>query len=150
MRDQRLVTQTIFCESARAEQGGQTTLVGIFPDNINLGQPPPSDDGEGGKPILSSLCIYTRTRLPLNQQIAGSITFEFRSPSGKIIFTNTLEKDAIEGYAADARDVGNEYVLLLTQIESSPFPVLEQGRFVVSAKYDGEEYFSGAVNFRFG
>ena len=144
-----IVSQTIFCESVRNEQGGTVSLVGILPDRVDMGMAPPPVEDEHPHPILPSLYVYSRTRLPLDRPVKGPVTLKFSSPSGQVIVEQTFDEDFVQTSWEEAQASGNEFVLLISQFSTQPFPVLEAGRFKVVIQYDGSDFFSGAIRFDF-
>lgn len=146
MNSPDLVSQTVFCEHVRQEAQGLVSLIGIMPDNINIltaagGQSLPAEQA----PAIPSLALYTRIRLPLDRAPRGDVAVQFLSPSGQMILDGAIEKSFIDASIAEARDQGNEYVLIIQQANLANFPVLEIGRYVVLVVYAGETYFSGAL-----
>jgi hypothetical protein len=152
MKHPDLVSQTIFCESVRTEQTGLSMILGIFPDNINL-EPNAEMENTGGvvgPPVIPTFCAYTRIRLPLNRPVDSPISLSFAAPTGDVIFNHVFEQDFIQKSMEDALQQDNEYVILLAQISTPGFPVLHEGRYVMTASYKGDTYFSGAIRFAIG
>jgi hypothetical protein len=129
---------SIFCEDIREEIGGTFTLIGLLPDNLATDKVPTN---------MPKLAVFTRTMISLEvDEKIENITIELKAPNGKIIAQNIIDTDLITQSVADSRAQGAPVLTLISRMVASPFPLLQVGRFIVTVVYNGEEFFSGAIN----
>lgn len=146
MTEPDLVCQSVFCEFTRQEAEKRVSLIGIFPDQLNVRIEAGEDEqSESSAPAIPSLSIYTRARLPLGQPIKGSINIHLRSPTGQSIFEHSIEDEFVKDAFENAVAEGREHLTLVSQFTAQNFPILEEGRFVVWVQYAGDDYFSGSL-----
>jgi hypothetical protein len=69
-----------FCEDIREEKSGQTTLVGILPDNINV-PPRPPDAPASLQPRMPKLGLYVRINLSPDEGVRAMRT-KLKFPDG--------------------------------------------------------------------
>ena len=127
---------SIFCEDIRDEINEQRTLVGLLPDNIAVSATPG---------MLPKLGLYTRMMIPVDAACDGGIQVILTSPSKKMVVTAPVDIDQICKAQADSKAQGSPVAIILTSMIASPFPIIEVGRFVATAHYMGEEYYSGSI-----
>ena len=140
----RFNSVAIFAEDNRAEEQGTNTLVGIMPDNANFLM----NEDNGGVPTLPRLVIYVRSSIPVATENLTDLTVKFKSPSGKLIAQNPVEASFIEEQIAESKSQGSPQTTIISQFSMSPFPILEQGQFLVIVEFAGEDFLSGFINFR--
>ncbi len=151
MKHPDLVSQTLFCEYARSEADKVTSLIGIFPDHVNLAPLPSStvSDDAAALPVIPNLSIYSRTRLPLDRDVKGPIRIYFESPSGQLIAEHTFDADFVQAAYDKAVAQGQEYLTFIAQFTVQGLPITEAGNFTTMVDYGGELYFSGRIRLTF-
>lgn len=127
---------SIFCEDIRDEINDQRTLVGLLPDNIAVSATPG---------MLPKLGLYTRMMIPVEAPCDGGLQVTLKSPSGTVVIEAPVEIDKIAMAQADSKAQGAPVAIILTSMLASPFAITEVGRFVVTARYMNEEYYSGSL-----
>lgn len=142
MNVQHLASIAIFAEDVRDETQGTSSLIGIFPDNINYNIPESSDL----RPQFTKFIIYVRTILSNDDKLNGDISIELISPSGKSIHENVINLEFIEEKRLEAINLGAPQTTLISQFKFAPFPILENGKFEVITKHNGSTFLAGFLN----
>src|ERR1700710_2233278 len=97
----------IFCEDIREEVGGSVTLVGVLPDNINVGKFSPTEVpvAHSVNRMLSKLCIYARLHFDPDMDVGDP---KLRLTGlGEPIELGTAGEDVINKTRSDAKEKGN-------------------------------------------
>jgi hypothetical protein len=125
----------IFCEDIRDEVSGTHTIVGVLPDNINI----------GGLPgMLPKLGIYIRIQIDKD---ANPKTLKARM---KVPGAGTFEVADFENLIASAKqqaeEKGTPFAGLIAKGSFTPLPISELGRIEAIVEIDGTEYICGVLN----
>lgn len=131
-----MMAVSLFCQDFREEVAGTATLIGIYPDNIEM--------GEGGT-ALAKLVVYTRINLAVDEP-QSDIAVSLRAPNGSDEVVNAVPFARVEAAIEKARLDGNNMAGIVARIEGSPF-VASPGRYLVVVRYDGQEYVTGTIRF---
>jgi hypothetical protein len=127
----------LFCDDIREEKAGTVSIIGIYPDNINVPQ----------VPIMLPKCgIYARYNLPVGdtppKTIALRLVYADGSETPLTVFNaETIERARVESQAKGAGKVG-----LISTAILAPFPIKKEGRINVIVKIDNEESICGTLN----
>lgn len=139
---------TLFCESGRQEVQGQMSLVGIFPDNIQL-TPPQDANFEVAKNVAASIPrLFAYTRL----------NFEIENPPSKdsyiiVEYNNDfltkfpVGADNIERAIREAKGLGSKYGGILLNLDMQPFFVPKDGRLNITYVDGDNKILSGSLKF---
>jgi hypothetical protein len=125
----------LFCEDIRAEQSGQDTLIGVLPDNMQIGQTPG---------FIPKLGIYVRILLATDSS-AQNIILKMALPDNQEMILGNLEQ-LIEQARSAAISNKMPYIGLIAKAVMSPFHDLTAGKITVIAHVDGVDYICGALN----
>jgi hypothetical protein len=125
----------IFCEDVRDEVGGTHTVVGILPDNVNIGALPG---------MIAKLAIYIRIQLDKDynpkvlkarMKIPGGIAFEIADLA-----------ELIRPTKEQAESSNMPFVGLVAKAIISPLQISQVGRIEAIVDVDGTEYICGVLN----
>jgi hypothetical protein len=125
----------IFCEDIRDEVAGTHTLVGVLPDNINIG---------GVPGILGKLGVYIRIQLDENAH-PKTLKARIKIPGGTIFEFADLEP-LIATAKAQAKEKGTPFTGLIAKGTFTPLPIPMLGRIEAIVEIDGTEYVCGVLN----
>jgi hypothetical protein len=86
----------LFCEDIREKKSGQITIVGIFPDNVNIPPPPPSISNPEvpQTTIIPKLGLYIRAHLGLEDD-PGPMTVKLIMADGEQLVLGTFDAEII-------------------------------------------------------
>lgn len=112
-----------------------TTLVGIFPDNINLPEVPAA---------IPKLSVYTRINLDPTRD--EDVTVFLRFPDGREEAHSVVDKAVIEKAKEKAREFKSPVAGLVSRISSINFSILSVGRIEAVVNVGGQEYITGSLN----
>ncbi len=128
----------LFCTDIREEKGGTRTIVGLFPDNVNVLQMPGA---------LPQMCIYVRMHVRPDFEPRHIVT-RVVMPDGTELDRNEMQPDLIEIARRNANNSGTPYAGLVATFVVAPMPVNAPGRMQVLVTVDDKEYVAGAINFQ--
>jgi hypothetical protein len=132
----RFLAIAIFCEDIREEKSGQETIVGIFPDNLNVSSVPG---------MLPKLGIYVRFHLNAAYEFRA-IRTKLRVPGADDIPLGTWEEGLVAEVRENALSNGMPFAGLISKTLFAPFPVTAAGRLELVAEIDGADHICGALN----
>ncbi len=125
----------LFCEDIREEKTGVHTLVGVFPDNLNVSELPG---------MMPKLCIYVRFHLDVNADVR-SITAMLRFPTSEQSLGG-FDPDLIKKTQEDSRKKGTPLAGLILKGISGPIKIPGPGRILAIAKVNDDEIVCGSLN----
>jgi hypothetical protein len=126
----------IFCEDIREEAQGMHSIVGIFPDNLNVPHVP------GAVPKIG---FYVRITVPGSAEVEeASVAILF--PDGEERTLLSLEKELLAKAAQEARDTDMPFGTVVAKAIASPFPFPSVGRFKLVLRVDGAELVCATLN----
>jgi hypothetical protein len=94
----------VFCEDIREEKGGQITIVGILPDNVNT-PPRPEDASPTARVVLPKLGLYLRILMETEDNVEP-ITVKLLLPEGEEIVLGEVDATLIARSKKEAADRG--------------------------------------------
>ncbi|MED5545754.1 MAG: hypothetical protein VYD90_10935 [Pseudomonadota bacterium] len=146
------MSTAVFAEDIRFERGDQVSIIGIFPDEIQISgkkSPPPELEGKVAVQTIPKLSVYARTHLPASSYKGGSLEFWVEAPSGKKVFSSESDEDFLRAEFEKSRAKGDEEITLISHLIFSPFPVREFGRFKAFVSCMGESIEAGHLSIIF-
>jgi hypothetical protein len=126
----------LFCDDLRMERNGQETIVGVFPDTVNVPYVPG---------VLSKFCVYVRFHLDTNNR-PGTIKLKINSPDEIEHPEIEVEKEVIEKAYSDAEKNGQPFAGVISRTIISPFPFNQTGRIEVIVSIDNEEQICASMS----
>lgn len=130
----------IYAEDARDEVGGQTTIVGILPDVVELPAIPV---------LMPKLAVYLRIHVPIGQEPKGPVKVVLRGEAIDVeLDLGGFDEELIAKSSNENPDVDKVYLGLILVAKSSPFKVARVGRLATFVTIDGVEYDAGGIHFR--
>ena len=133
---QRLSVVALFCEDVREEKSGGETLIGIYPDNVNVPSIPCA---------FPKLALYVRINLNVEFD-HPSLSLTLTMPDKTQVAVTQFERSLIDKALADARATGNPIAGLIGRVVSGNFPVPIPGRIVATVKVGDESIVAGSLN----
>jgi len=128
----------LFCEDIREEKAGTITLVGIFPDNINVSKVPMH---------FAKLAVFTRINYPVDMK-PERLEVILKDAEGSETNFGSFDQAFIEEAVKRAKEKGAPIVGLITQIVAPGFPVQKPGRLVVVVKAPKSEVIAGHADIK--
>jgi len=128
----------LFCDDIRFEKSNQETLVGVFPDNIEV---------ENLPGVMPKLSIFVKVNCSAGFNLR-SLTNRFIDPEGNIIFENSAEQQIIDQAAKDAEQEQSPSFGVKSTIISAPFQFNISGRYLLVSVINDEECLSGFLNIK--
>jgi len=128
----------LFCEDIREEKIGTETIVGVFPDNVNIQKVPG---------IFPKICIYVRLHFRPDVE-PGRILTRIIMPDDTEANRNEIQPQLIKQAREQAMADGSPYAGLITKFIISPMQVTSIGRIRAMVTVNGKECIAGALNLR--
>jgi hypothetical protein len=125
----------LFCEDIRQETAGSHTLVGVLPDNVNIGPVPG---------MISKFAVFIRIQLDLDVK-PTTLRARMKIPGGKTFELANFESQ-MELAQAQAKSSGLPFAGLIATGVFSPLPITAVGKIEAFVEVDGAEYICGALN----
>lgn len=126
----------LFCSDVREERGSTVTIVGVYPDNVNVPNIP------GSFPTMS---VYVRIHLrsdfdppPLSVRIV--------LPDGKEIGRSDFAPETVATARAKAKDSGAPSLGLIATFSVAPMHITKAGRVEALVTMGEKEYVVGSLN----
>lgn len=126
----------VFCEDVREEKAGSDTILGVFPDNINVSAIPG---------MLPRMGIYVRVHIDPEPD-PGAISIRLQFPDGAETPLTTLDPALVLKSRNDARNSGHPIAGLISKTVATPFPLPQAGRILVWVKVGDTDYLAAALN----
>jgi hypothetical protein len=133
----RAQATTLFCEDAREEVSGATTLVGVVTDTLTLPSVPSA---------LPKLIAYFRVIVPIDLPVQ-SISTWLRFPDGSEQARQDLDATYVRNAQDDAKRQGAPTAGFINTVTASPFMVPAEMRVLAITAIDGEESVTGCLLF---
>lgn len=133
----RPVAITIFCEDARAELAGSSTLVGVMSDRLAIDAFPA---------ILPRLVAYTRIVSPISVRMKSLSTW-LRFSDGREEGHQEFDTEFLEETMAGAKANSSTIVGIIGTLIAAPFVVPEELYIHAITCINGEEFISGYLGF---
>jgi hypothetical protein len=125
----------LFCEDIREEKSGQDTIIGIFPDNLQVAQTPG---------MIPKLGVYIRFLLDLDTAVRN-IGLRLTSPGGQEMPLGDLDH-LIEQAKTESASKEMPYAGLIAKAVITPFPIFAPGKIAIIVRVDGVDRVCGALN----
>jgi hypothetical protein len=124
-----------FCEDIREEKSGQDTIIGILPDNLQVGPTPG---------MIPKLGLYVRFVLDRDSPIKN-ISMRITAPGGQEMPMGEMDQ-IIEQAKIEALTKEMPYAGLIAKAVISPFPVHAPGRIEAVVRVDGVDRVCAVLN----
>jgi hypothetical protein len=125
----------IFCEDIREEVGGTHTVVGVLPDNVNIGRLPG---------MLPKLGVYIRIHLD-KEANPKTLKARMKVPGGTIF--EIADFGELIGPTKEQTEATNvPFAGLVAKSTFTPLPINQIGRIEAIVEVDGTEYICGVLN----
>jgi hypothetical protein len=127
----------LFCDDIREEKIGTVSVIGIYPDNINVPKVPLA---------LPKCGIYTRISFPVNNEPPERIALLLVHADGTEVPLTILNTELIKKARSEAQAKGAPKAGLISTALLVPFEIKKEGRINVIAKIDDEDVVCGTLN----
>ena len=124
-----------FCEDVREETSGTHTIVGVFPDNLNIGATPG---------MLAKLGIYVRMQMSFEAH-PQKVIVRVKVPGGLNLELGKFDS-VIEEAKTAAKNIGMPFFGLIAKGTVSPLPIPTPGQIEAVVEIDGREHVCGVLN----
>jgi hypothetical protein len=129
----------LFCDSVRDEVGGTQSIIGIFPDNIEIGHVPVG---------LPKLSVYVRVLVDVDVLNPGPLSIWIVFPNGEERELHTHDRQLVVNSLADAKTLGAPFTGFISHATMPQFPIMQFGRVRVVLRTEAEEFVCGTLNFK--
>lgn len=126
----------LFCEDVREEKTGHT-VIGIFPDNMEVAQMP------GAIPKLG---LYVRCHVDPAADV-GEVSLKLKFPDGGEVPLAKFDEDAVKKTQADTRAKGTPLCGLVLIAVAGMVQLKQPGRLLAIVTIGGEEVLAAAIHF---
>jgi hypothetical protein len=127
----------VFCEDIREEKSGQSTLIGIMPDNINVPTPPQPVEGRVPRGFIPKLGLYVRINIEADDE-PGPMTLKLIFPGGTEQPLGDISAEIIAKSKAEAIARNLPIAGILSSAVLSPF-ISPGGPGLITAVLDTEK-----------
>lgn len=128
----------IFCEDIREEIASTQTIVGVFPDNLNIPHVPIG---------LPKLCLYIRIAVDPFIDI-DPMTIWLVTPDGQEQQVSAIDPSLVASTQAIVRASGTPMATLISRVIAAGFPVVAFGRLRAVLRTKDEEIVCATLNFQ--
>lgn len=127
----------LFCEDIREEKAGTDSIVGIMPDNVEVGTIPGT---------FMKVAIYVRVQLDPSMDDPGPISLELRMANGDIQVAGSIAPEIVTKSLADTRQQKGPLASFILRAMLINLPVKTAGQIHAVLKYGKEETLCGFIN----
>lgn len=127
---------TLFCDDIREEKTGMDTLIGVYPENVNVPSFPFA---------FPKIGIYTRISFDVTDA-PGEIAVRFSAPKQDDVPLTVFSEEFVSNAQIESKTNGSPITGLITKAVSVSFPVKEAGQVRVIVTIQGVEYVGGILN----
>ena len=131
-----LTAVALFCEDIRQEKAGTDSIVGIMPDNAEVGKIPGT---------FPKIAIYIRIQMDPTAD-PGPISLELRMPNGEIQPGGAFAPEVVAKSLADTREQKSPIASLILRSIVVNLTVKAPGRILAVLKHGKEETLCGFLN----
>ena len=128
----------LFCSDVRQEKGGTETIVGVFPDNVNV----PTIPG-----AFAQMHIYVRMHVLPSFKPRQIIT-RIVLPDGSELDRSEMDQGLVERTREKAFANNSPYMGLVAKFTMVPMHIAQEGRLQVIVSVDDQDHVAGALNLR--
>lgn len=129
MKSKLISAIALFADDIRHEVDQRVTIVGIFPDNLNL-----NAKSSDNKTALPKLAVYWRAQISLDEN-PEQLGFQLLAPNGQIVFENSVDANFIESQRKITAEMGSPYITVVSQAIAAPFTIETNGIYEAIVKY---------------
>lgn len=126
----------VFCSDVRTEKGGTETIVGVYPDRVNLPQIPGA---------FAQMAIYVRMHLRTTYRPV-EITTRIVLPDGSELERSSMAQSLMEQTRQKAIERGAPLMGLIAKFQVAPLRITQEGRILAIVSVDGEDIIAGALH----
>jgi hypothetical protein len=108
----------VFCSDVRQERGGTETIVGVFPDSVNVPKIPGA---------FAQMYVYVRMHM-LSSFRPSSIVTKLLLPDGTELERSQIEPELIERTREKAIASNSPYMGLIAKFAMAPMHIAQEGR----------------------
>ena len=128
----------VFCDDVREEASGMHTLVGVYPDNLNVPPLPVA---------LAKLALYVR--VAVDPHIDVLPMFLWLVPDkGEEKQVNAIDPELVRRAQKEARERGTPIATIMCRIIMAPFPIMDYGRVKAALRTGDDEIICASLNFQ--
>ena len=127
----------LFCEDIREEKSGTDTIVGVFPDNVNVPTFPFT---------FAKIAIYLRINMPADSDSPKRIEYWLTSPDNIPFPRTPIEAELIERARRDAMERGSVIGGTISKAVIGFLQLKTPGRLNLVVEIDGRELVAGTLN----
>jgi hypothetical protein len=127
----------LFCSDVREEKAGTVTIVGVFPDNMNVSKVPAA---------LPKLCVYVRMHVHVDFDPGPLFTRIVMD--GQEVSRSDVQDELIQTTRAKGKAMGRSFIGLISTFAMSPLPIAKAGQIQALVTAGGKEYVAGSLNFQ--
>jgi hypothetical protein len=128
----------VFCEDIREEVGGLHTVVGVFPDNVNVPSFPAA---------LLKFAFYLRVRVDLGADVEP-IAILLVSIKGEELPLTTIDANILAKAQEEARASGLPFGTVISKAVTQGVPIEGPGRIKAVARTGEGETICATLNFQ--
>jgi hypothetical protein len=132
-----LAAIALFCDDIREEKAGTVSVIGIYPDNINVPKVPLA---------LPKCGIYTRISFPVEEEPPKTIALSLAYADGTEVSLTMLDTELIQKARSESQAKGAPKAGLISTSLLAPFAIKKEGRINVIARIDDEDVVCGTLN----
>jgi hypothetical protein len=133
-----------FCEDIREETNGQSSIVGILPDNVRPPPPPPGSP-PNARLLMPRLGLYARLRIPLEGTLKP-MPVSLIMANGERLHLGELGTDLIEKARRETRANNLPFSGLVFSAVLQGFQIAQPGVIVAVLESEGVEYQFAVLN----
>jgi len=137
----------MFCEDIREEKSGQRSIIGSFPDNINVNAPPETSDDTRQVGFIPKLGLYVRVVMGTDEDIDG-IKIKLVMPDNTELPLGEIGKDLIETAKREAQESRIPIAGLIHTVVMGGFQVAKPGLVRAVAEFNDEAHVCAVLNIR--
>lgn len=131
----------MFCQDVRDEVEGTHTIVGVFPDNVNV----PTFPGS-----VPTLTLYVRIGFRIDQDLPPPMTLVLISPTSEEMEVQKFDTPFIQKAVDDARTAGNFFTGIIARTSYANLRIADAGHLKAVLRCGDREYLAGALHFKLG
>lgn len=127
---------SFFCDDIREEKNDMDTLIGIYPNNVNVPHFPFS---------FPKLGIYTRIHFDVEDS-PGDIKIKASRPKEEDIPLTIMTEESFSESQQQTKEEGLPVMGLISKAVAVGFTIKEPGQLKIIVTIQGEEYIGGVLN----
>jgi hypothetical protein len=128
----------LFCDDIREEKFGTFTIVGVYPDNLQIKQMPGT---------FAKMSVYVRMHIPVDCK-PGKIVTRIFMPDGVEVNSDEADAQVVTNALENAIKAGGAYAGLIARFTMLNLRVTAAGRMQVKVGIGDKEYIAGTLNLK--